>query len=549
MTPYRVLARKYRPTSFNDLEGQSLLAQTLKQAIEANRLPQAFLLHGIRGIGKTTTARILARCLNCVGPDGQGPMTVTPCGVCPSCVAIAEDRHLDVLEMDAASRTGVDDIREIIDSTRYKAVMGRFKVFIIDEVHMLSKSAFNALLKTLEEPPAHVKFIFATTEIRKIPDTILSRCMRFDLKRMDIPTICNQLHKICGLEGFTLEEEAGRSIARAADGSMRDALSMLDQAMALAQVESQNHIPSTLVASMLGLANKGGLFELIHALFAGEIDKAISVVRQLLSQGGDPVLIMQDVLDMIYGLACLKTAPSLMPEHHFSQADLEQANTIINDLTPSLLMRAWQMLLHGYKEVQQAHQPVQALEMVLVRLCYIKDLPTPGELLSRGSEGPAPRPAPSVASMVPAVSAVQQPTPQDPAQATGVADVSEATAPIHTLQDIVNLLNNHREALLASHVMHEVHCVSLNEPTIIIRLKPTAPKNLTATLQEALGRITRTPWKVTLSNEQGAETIVEAHAFERQQKEDALRAHPLVQTILSHYPTSDLTMHTQETTA
>jgi DNA polymerase-3 subunit gamma/tau len=484
-------------------------------------------------------------------------MTVTPCGVCPSCTAIAEDRHLDVLEMDAASRTGVDDIREIIDSTRYKAVMGRFKVFIIDEVHMLSKSAFNALLKTLEEPPTHVKFIFATTEIRKIPDTILSRCMRFDLKRMDISTLCNQLHKICGLECFTLEDEAGRAIARAADGSMRDALSMLDQAMALAQVESQNHISSGLVATMLGLASKGGLFELIHALFRGEIPQAISVVRQLLSQGGDPTLIMQDVLDMLYGLICLKTTPRLMPEHHFSQADLEQAHTVIHGLTPSVLMRAWQMLLHGYREVQQAHQPTQALEMVLIRLCYIKDLPTPGELLNRSSEGPLPTQvvASSPASAAPLKTA---PSPTLPASAESakstpmdqahVADVPKAAASIHTLQDIVSLLNHHREALLASHVMHDVHCISLKEPNLIIRLKPTAPKNLAATLQDALGRITRSPWKVTLSQEQGTKTIVEANALEQQQKEDALRAHPLVQTILSHYPTSQLVMHPQEIT-
>ncbi|MDP5369981.1 MAG: DNA polymerase III subunit gamma/tau, partial [Pseudomonadota bacterium] len=294
---YTVLARRYRPTRLADLVGQDLLQSTLTEAIQQNHLPHAILLHGIRGVGKTTTARIIARALNCIGEDGNGPITPNPCGVCASCKDIADDRHLDVIEMDAASRTGVDDVREIVESARYKAVKGRFKIFIIDEVHMLSKSAFNALLKTLEEPPAHVKFIFATTEIRKIPDTILSRCMRFDLKRIEPATVLTYIADLCRQEGITASNEALGHIARAGDGSMRDALSLLDQAIALSLSNNSEGVTEDLVRQMLGATDRGHLFTVLKHLFEGKTDDLLTLTDTLFHDGAVPLLLMQEVLE------------------------------------------------------------------------------------------------------------------------------------------------------------------------------------------------------------------------------------------------------------
>ncbi|MEI8296137.1 MAG: DNA polymerase III subunit gamma/tau, partial [Alphaproteobacteria bacterium] len=343
---YRVLARQYRPTRFSDLVGQDVMVKTLLQAIADKRLPHALLLHGTRGVGKTTTARILAKILNCLRNDA---VTQEPCGACDACIAIADGRFLDVIEMDAASHTSVDDIREVIESSRYKAVVGRSKVYIIDEVHMLSKSAFNALLKTLEEPPPHVTFIFATTELRRVPDTILSRCMRFDLRRIEVPTLVSYLQTIAGREAINLDEAAAQLIAQAADGSMRDGLSLLDQAIALAD----GPISAETVRSMLGLANRGALLGLVQDVLSGSIAGALTTLAEIFQQGADPIFITEGLLELVYHLTCLKTTPQSAQKLLWSPHELTQAQDICKAIELPVLMQSWQVLSRGYEEVSR----------------------------------------------------------------------------------------------------------------------------------------------------------------------------------------------------
>lgn len=364
---YRVLARRYRPQRLADVLGQETVVQALEQAIKNDRLPHAFILNGIRGVGKTTTARILARGLNCA----KG-VTVDPCGECPSCVALLNDRHVDVLEMDAASHTGVDDIREILESLRYKASMGRFKVFIIDEAHMLSKSAFNALLKTLEEPPDHVKFILATTELRKIPDTIISRCMRLDLKRFDVASVAAHLTRVAQLEGGTLSEDAAQILARAADGSMRDGLSLLDQAIHVSMAEGANfHVDVESVQGMLGQVGQEKVYTLLAHIAAAVPSEALAYAQHCMHDGADPVLLAEDMLEALYFVSLAGVQP---------QQATPSARELAEKMKPSYVVRAWQMLLQGYEELKQSPHPTQAFEMLVLRLCYVSPLPTANEI-------------------------------------------------------------------------------------------------------------------------------------------------------------------------
>lgn len=364
---YRVLARRYRPQRLADVLGQETVVQALEQAIRHDRLPHAFILNGIRGVGKTTTARILARGLNCA----KG-MTVEPCGECPSCLALLNDRHVDVLEMDAASHTGVDDIREILESLRYKATMGRFKVFIIDEAHMLSKSAFNALLKTLEEPPDHVKFILATTELRKIPDTITSRCMRLDLKRFDVSAVAAHLLKISQLEGGKLDEDAAQVLARAADGSMRDGLSLLDQAIHMCTSDDGSfHVDVSSVQGMLGQVGQEKVYTLLSHIVAASTVDALAYAQLCLHDGADPVLMAEDLLEALYFVSLAGVQPLKVPP---------LARELASSVKPSYLVRAWQMLLQGFEELKLSPHPSQAFEMLILRLCYVSPLPTAHEI-------------------------------------------------------------------------------------------------------------------------------------------------------------------------
>src|SRR5450755_4213285 len=376
---YRVLARKYRPSDFTGLVGQEALVRTLSNAFATGRIAHAFMLTGVRGVGKTTTARIIARALNCIGPDGKRTTpTIHPCGVCEPCVAIAESRHVDVQEMDAASRTGIDDIREIIEGVRYAPASARYKVYIIDEVHMLSKQAFNGLLKTLEEPPPHVKFVFATTEIRKVPVTVLSRCQRFDLRRIDSAELAAYLATLADKEKIVIEEGALALIARAAEGSARDALSLLDQAIAHGEGKT---ITADTVRQMLGLADRGRVLDIFEKLMGGKISESLTDLSGLYDAGADPLAVMQDLLETTHFLTRVKVVPAAQGFFDGGSGEARRAAELAKQLPVPVLTRAWQMLLKGLFEVRDATQPISACEMALIRLAYASDLPPTDKLV------------------------------------------------------------------------------------------------------------------------------------------------------------------------
>src|SRR5271155_4700660 len=369
---YRVLARKYRPQDFTGLIGQEALVKTLRNAFATGRIAHAFMLTGVRGVGKTTTARIIARALNCIGPDGKTTQpTIQPCGVCDPCVAIAESRHVDVQEMDAASRTGIDDIREIIEGARYAPASARYKVYIIDEVHMLSKQAFNGLLKTLEEPPPHVKFVFATTEIRKVPVTVLSRCQRFDLRRIPVGMLAAHYEKVARAEGISIEAEALATIARAADGSVRDGLSLLDQA--IAQGDGGN-VTAAQVADMLGVADRGQVFDLMEAVLEGRAADALALTDRAHLLGADLGVLLGDLLELTHTLSRLKTVPALRTAQELAELERGRGAALADRIGIPVLGRAWQMLLKGTAEIEAAPDRRSAAEMVLIRLCHVADL-------------------------------------------------------------------------------------------------------------------------------------------------------------------------------
>src|SRR5436853_163686 len=382
-TGYRVLARKYRPQTFAEVIGQEAMVRTLSNAIAEGRIAQAFILTGVRGVGKTPTARIIARALNCIGADGAGGPTSEPCGECVHCRSIGEDRHVDVMEMDAASRTGVDDIRDLTEGVRYRPVSGRYKVYIIDEVHMLSKNAFNALLKTLEEPPPDVKFVFATTEVHKVPTTVLSRCQRFSLRRVPIEQLIAHYRQIAAAEAVEITPPALALIARAADGSVRDGLSLLDQAIAL----SAGRIEEAAVREMLGIADRGLVLDLFETVLKGDAKSALAQMQSLYEGGADPLMVLQDLLDLTHFVTRLKLAPEAGSGDPLEEGDRERARPLAAALSMPVLTRAWQMLLKGIEEVQTAPLPGQAAEMVLIRLAYVADLPVPAELVRALTEG------------------------------------------------------------------------------------------------------------------------------------------------------------------
>ena len=375
---YVVLARKYRPQSFGELLGQDALVQTLTNAIKNNRLHHAYILTGIRGVGKTTTARLIAKALNCIGEDGNGGPTINPCGVCENCKAIASSRHIDILELDAASRTGVDDIREILDGVRYKPTNARYKIYIIDEVHMLSKNAFNALLKTLEEPPSHVIFIFATTEIRKVPITVLSRCQRFDLQRLTVETLTNHFKNIIQKEGLKAEDEALHIIAKAADGSCRDGLSLLDQAISLGSGE----VKTDIVKNMIGLADRNQTFVLFENLLAGNVDQVVANLNDQYKNGANPTTLLQDLINITHLLAKAKIVPVSIETDDLSESEKEFCKRLAPNASIAILSKIWQMMIKGIGELAIAPVQIDALEMILIRVAYSASLPTPFELLN-----------------------------------------------------------------------------------------------------------------------------------------------------------------------
>jgi DNA polymerase-3 subunit gamma/tau len=567
--PYRVLARAYRPTRFEDLIGQDAMVRILRRAFATGRVAHAFMLTGVRGTGKTTTARIIARCLNCTGPDGTGGPTADPCGVCANCRAIMADRHPDVMEMDAASRTGVDDVREIIEATRFRPMEARVKVFIVDEVHMLSRNAFNALLKTLEEPPPHVKFVFATTELRKVPVTVLSRCQKFDLRRVPASDLAAHFGRIAAAEGVVVAPEALELIARAADGSVRDGLSLLDQAIAMGvQDESAQEggaISGEVVADMLGLADRGLIFDLLEAMMAGRAPEVLAILDQAHERGADAGLLLQDLLGLTHMLSRLRASPALRESPDLPQAERVRGAALADRLTIPVLGRAWQMLLKGVSEVEAAPDRRAAAEMVLIRLCFLADQPTPGDLVRRLAPGgetpkpmlaapptvPVPRPLPSPATPLPVTRnrggganaalspAAPEPMPE-PAPTVVLAPEPPPPPPPPTIpehfRDVISLMRDRREVTLYGHLLHSVHLVRYAPPVIEIRPQPEAPRDLAAKLAAVLAEVTGQRWTIAISTAEGEPTIDAQRQAADQGRAVEAAEHPLVQAIMAAFP-------------
>ncbi|RDI59396.1 DNA polymerase III subunit gamma/tau [Microvirga subterranea] len=537
-SPYRVLARKYRPRTFDDLIGQEAMVRTLSNAFEAGRIPQAWMLTGVRGVGKTTTARILARGLNYQRQDGTGGPTIHMPELGLHCEAIMESRHVDVLEMDAASHTGIDDVRQIIDGIRYSPVSARYKVYIIDEVHMLSEKAFNAFLKTLEEPPPHAKFIFATTEIRKVPVTILSRCQRFDLRRIEADKLVAHLGRICDAEGVTAEPEALAAIARAAEGSARDSLSLLDQAIA----HGAGVVQAETVRDMLGLADRTQVIDLFEAVMRGDVPAAFAGLRAQYDAGADPGVILSDLAAFSHIVTRLKLIPEAARDPALSEIERSRGLDYAQKLTVRTLSRTWQILLKGIPEVQASSRPVAAAEMVLVRLAYAADLPTPDEALRALKDGapvPAggPPPAPSPGPSGPVTSgnmalASSQPRPQPRPDPNGGAPALR----LRRFEDVVALAGERREIMLKAALERDVRLVRFEEGSIELSLAAGGSKTVANDLARALQQWTGQRWMVALSSEEGAPTLRDqAEAAERERKAGAA-SHPLVQAVLAKFP-------------
>ncbi|MBS0550602.1 MAG: DNA polymerase III subunit gamma/tau, partial [Proteobacteria bacterium] len=508
--PYRVLARKYRPVDFTTLVGQEAMVRTLRNAIATGRIAHAFMLTGVRGVGKTTTARIIARALNCVGPDGKGGPTVDPCGVCDNCKAISEDRHVDVIEMDAASRTGIDDVRELIEGVRYRPVSARYKVYIIDEVHMLSEKAFNALLKTLEEPPPHVKFLFATTEIRKVPVTVLSRCQRFDLKRVPHDVLVAHFGKIAETEKVEISPEALALIARAADGSVRDGLSMLDQAIA----HGGGVVDAAQVRDMLGLADRSRVIDLFEKVMKGDAPAVVGALGEMHDSGADPVVVLQDLLELTHWVTRLKVAPDAAAAAADSEGAQGQAMAV--KLSMASLTRAWTLLMKGLQETLAAPSPARAAEMALIRLCYVADLPSPSDAIKALQNGAAPAGAGAPAPRGPggggaaARLATSQAAPQ---VASAVAPQPTAAQPQpRTFTEVVALFETRREPRLFHHLMHHAHEVRCEPGIVELRLEAQAPRDLAANVGALLSQWTGRRWLVSVSSAPGKPTLMEQKA-------------------------------------
>ncbi len=535
--PYRVLARKYRPQNFSELIGQEAMVRTLSNAIDSGRLAHAFILTGVRGVGKTTTARIIARALNCSGADGQGGPTVEPCGVCDNCRAIAEDRHVDVLEMDAASRTGVDDIRELIDGVRYLPVQARFKIYIIDEVHMLSRNAFNALLKTLEEPPEHVKFIFATTEIRKVPVTVLSRCQRFDLRRVDGERLVAHFRAIAEQEQASIEDEALALIARAAEGSVRDGLSLLDQAIA----HGAGTVGADQVRDMLGLADRAQVLDLFDSLMGGDINAALANLRNQYDAGADPAVVLQDLLELTHWLTTIKLVPDAGEDVTVTEAERSQGREMAAKLGMPDLTRCWQILLKGLGETRAAPTPIAAAEMVLVRLAYAADLPDPADLVRKlrqdGSPAPTAQPA---RSAPPAPAAAPRGEAQTAVQMAPVAELVQPKPNPGDFAAVVALFGEKGELILQAKLINDVHLVRFDAGRIEIRPGPQAPKGLANDVQTKLSEWTGQRWIVAVSREDGAPPLAEQRRAREESDREEAEQHPLVLAAKQTFPGAEI---------
>jgi DNA polymerase-3 subunit gamma/tau len=513
VSPYRVLARKYRPQTFAELIGQDAMVKTLANAIERGRIAHAFLLTGVRGVGKTSTARLIAKALNCVGPDGKGGPTITPCNVCEPCRAIAEGRHIDVIEMDAASHTGIDDIREIIDAVRYASVSARYKIYIIDEVHMLSKAAFNALLKTLEEPPEHVKFLFATTEVNKVPVTVLSRCQRFDLRRIPAEKLAAHFAEVSGAEGVEVEAEALGMIARASEGSARDGLSILDQAIA----HGAGAVTTEQVRDMLGLADRGRIRRLLELVLSGDAATALADLDEAHALGIDPTQLLRGLMESLHAATRAKAGASA--DALQSAEERDGAAEMAQHLSWVAIHRLWQMLLKGLQDVEIAPDPREAAEMALLRLMHAADLPDPAALMARLSgEG-----AVAVTSSAPGA------TPSGPT----------SRVPID-FNGLVKAVERSGRHLLAQQLHDQVGVVRFAPPELVLRptrpLGPDWPRDLAV----ALKSVTGASWQVSLSDESGEPSLLDQEKMTEERVRADVLADPNVRAVMDAFPESEL---------
>ena len=558
-TPYRVLARAYRPKRLSELVGQDALVRTLTNAMASGRIAHAFLLCGIRGVGKTTTARIIAKGLNCVGPDGAGGPTPEPCGVCGPCVSIQEERSLDVIEMDAASHTGKDDVLELIEGVRYGPTATRYKVYVVDEVHMLSEKAFNALLKTIEEPPPHAKFVFATTEARKVPVTVLSRCQRFDLRRVEPEVLEGHLGRICGKEGVQAEPEALALIARAAEGSVRDSLSLLDQAIAM----GEGRVEAATVALMLGLGDRTALLDLFDRIMAGDAGKALDLFADLWAKGAEPVAVVQDLLEIAHWLACLKLDRAAPSAFAARPELLARGRGMAERLGHATLGRAWQVLLKGLDEARLAPDARAAAEMVLLRLATMADLPPPGEIarLLRegkgfgGSPAPAPpAPKPAFAQMAPVGRASESMAPVGRVLETvpagrGMAGAERAVAPEAAPREaprgvavpkdfrgLVGLLAANGQPMLAAQLAQGARLIAYQPGRLELRLEPGLPGDLPTRLNDALFRLFDRRWMVAIGRGEGEPTLNAQDRLENERVKADLARDPQFKAILDAFP-------------
>ncbi|MBM7067905.1 DNA polymerase III subunit gamma/tau [Actibacterium sp. 188UL27-1] len=546
---YQVLARKYRPLTFADLVGQDAMVRTLKNAFAADRIAQAFMMTGIRGTGKTTTARIIAKGMNCTGPDGTGGPTTEPCGQCDACLGIAEGRHVDVLEMDAASNTGIDDIRnQVLDSVAYAPSSARYKVYIIDEVHMLSKSAFNALLKTLEEPPAHVKFIFATTEIRKVPVTVLSRCQRFDLRRIEPEDMVALLRRIADAEGGQITDDALALLVRASEGSARDATSLLDQALSQGTAEAT----ADTVRAMLGLADRGRILDLFDMVMRGDAGAALSELSAQYADGADPLAVLRDLAEVTHWLSVTKITPDAADDPAISPDERDRGRTMAEALQMRVLTRTWQMLLKALEEVAAAPNAMMAAEMAIIRLTHVADLPAPEDILSKLKElGPPPPQPPGGGRATPSPAPVQAaaPPPSAPAgtpagagpQAALATAPATALARYPTFDSVVELIRANRDVRLLVEVETTLRLAKYTPGRIEFEPAPNTAPDLAQRLGQRLSQMTGTRWAVSVVNEGGAPTIADLRDAEDAARKAEAMEHPMVQAVLKAFPKAHIT--------
>ena len=523
---YVVLARKYRPQNFEDLLGQDALVKTLTNAIQNNRLHHAYILTGISGVGKTTTARLIARALNCTGPDGNGGATIHPCGVCDNCKAIASGRHMDVMELDAASHTGVDDVRELLDSVRYAPTNARYKVYIIDEVHMLSKGAFNALLKTLEEPPAHVKFIFATTEIRKVPVTILSRCQRFDLQRLSVETLKDLFVKILKNENIPFSDEALNIIAKAADGSARDGLSLLDQAIVLSNAD----IKTDVVKKMLGLADRSQTLSLFESLIKGDMESVLNNVTSQYTNGATPMIILQDLINITHDMAKIKIVPQLINSTSLSEVEKNTFEALSQTSSLAILSKIWQMLIKGISELNLAPSSVEALEMILLRVAYSASLPTPYEILNEVKKN-----SNIIASNTSYSKSEIKNADFEKKNNIEKETFSKKYEVFETIEDLLKYLEVSKKVLIEYSIKNDVSIENFSNGYIKMNIAQNVHQDFIMGLHKLLEETTGKKWEIDITKGELGQTIADKEQSKVEAKKKNVAEYPLVKKILEEF--------------